>query len=707
MSQQQKNSHPGELAGPKRAKAQDEPKSSKRPKTSRGGKSKKVRTEEENEDENELQEERLPDSPANQVPLVPKGLHKPVPFRDNKPAEDFLLPYLAMVFSPVHTSSEVRTYGIRALLISYRAAIKALDIDCNINPDTLTFTYFNTLIKGNRFRELGTAAIDVLMPMDQRPKRGEINDVNGKPTRPEWDDLRGRMIRDATHTTHVGMEGLKRLLQVVNKTYGTEFDLGVITRGHRGIYDRIKETRGENYILQTNGAIHNGQETGLNRPLLWVYHGNEESRNGQDWAQPNWAKSNHWEGFTGPDKKENLNRKAKREAVRSWELEKILDDVAKRTKGVWRVTENYEEGDKDGWSLGVGCGHFVRKVARPDNYTDRMDVCAWEHLGGKANNNDDNQENDNEDEEAAIREALKRTRGDITRVINELVENWVSIFIKLMIRETKSQPLESIKADLFFLVLHLLLFLHHLLFTSPIITPGLLPSAQQSLKVNQPSNAIMQLTHLTTSFALISAVLGLTSRGSQYSGLDIPDGPRSMDNYKIDVMTLNGTIHGVPWTGQGTIEQIYAEFTKAHPDVVAAANAPKSAAGKRNPESKSIVQRDEKTGLFCVPIPGWDWTGADIQRIGQGIQYLDNVDAYCIANGHSCSRISCSYNSDIWLCNDNDGPIYNGCSYMATFAQDIINSCSVDLAPVTWTTIAGGQEFDTNDFNIIVRSDSC
>jgi hypothetical protein len=40
---------------------------------------------------------------------------------------------------------------------------------------------------------------------------------------------------------------------------------------------------------------------------------------------------------------------------------------------------------------------------------------------------------------------------------------------------------------------------------------------------------------------------------------------------------------------------------------------------------------------------------------------------------------------------------------MASYAQDLVNDCTLYIAPAYWYT--GGQEFDTDGYNIIVRYD--
>jgi hypothetical protein len=81
-----------------------------------------------------------------------------------------------------------------------------------------------------------------------------------------------------------------------------------------------------------------------------------------------------------------------------------------------------------------------------------------------------------------------------------------------------------------------------------------------------------------------------------------------------------------------------------------------------------------------------------------------------------CARISCSYGAAIWLCNDNTYPIWPSCRYLATYAEDILGTCAdMYLAPGSkgWGLFdqrdlrVNGQEFDTDNYNVIVGVDAC
>ncbi|KAF4613423.1 hypothetical protein G7Y89_g15464 [Cudoniella acicularis] len=201
----------------------------------------------------------------------------------------------------------------------------------------------------------------------------------------------------------------------------------------------------------------------------------------------------------------------------------------------------------------------------------------------------------------------------------------------------------------------------------------------------------MQFTNIAASLALVTAVLGSTIRRT------IPE------NYEIGTMKFNGSIHGVPWYGEGTIQEIYAEFTKAHPD--AAANDKREP--KPVPAKRQLHGDPNKYGEQCCPIPGEQYGNADNGAITDGIAYLKEVDAYCNCGPTSCVRISCSDSAAIFLCNDTDEEIWNGCNYMATFAQDIMDDCTTISPPPLWYQSCCGQEYHTNGFHVVVRYDSC
>ena len=130
---------------------------------------------------------------------------------------------------------------------------------------------------------------------------------------------------------------------------------------------------------------------------------------------------------------------------------------------------------------------------------------------------------------------------------------------------------------------------------------------------------------------------------------------------------------------------------------------------------------------ICWPVPGWDWGLAGAGAIEDGVKYLETLNARLKMDANACSHINCSYNSAIWLCNDvsiieppslfvasfntwfelqNPYLIYPASPYLASYAQDLLNYCS-NFNEEPKMQKVGGQEFDTDNYNIIVRADSC
>ncbi|KUJ19191.1 uncharacterized protein LY89DRAFT_479656 [Mollisia scopiformis] len=178
-------------------------------------------------------------------------------------------------------------------------------------------------------------------------------------------------------------------------------------------------------------------------------------------------------------------------------------------------------------------------------------------------------------------------------------------------------------------------------------------------------------------------------------------------NYPLGVMTFSGTIGGHAVQLNGTIQEIntqmVANFPDFNMDALVAANLAKREAEAEAATPANLFTRS-KSGMLCWPVPSQDWSLCSVSVIGQGITYLDNFNGLCGVGANSCVRISCSYSSAIYLCNDNDYGITPTCPYMGSYAQDIINDCSHCEGPNDCVTC--GQEFDSDNYNIIVR-DNC
>ncbi|KAI8629424.1 hypothetical protein F5Y19DRAFT_475411 [Xylariaceae sp. FL1651] len=115
--------------------------------------------------------------------------------------------------------------------------------------------------------------------------------------------------------------------------------------------------------------------------------------------------------------------------------------------------------------------------------------------------------------------------------------------------------------------------------------------------------------------------------------------------------------------------------------------------------------RSASNDVLChVP---WPIIFASVFHIEQGIRYLHGIQGDCnIGPGPAnCSRVSCSYDSGIWFCNDNPHPISVSCSMLGDHALDIVEKC-YDYGHFP-TDQVFGQELDIDNWNVIVAGTNC
>ncbi|KAH9211540.1 hypothetical protein DL95DRAFT_273799, partial [Leptodontidium sp. 2 PMI_412] len=108
---------------------------------------------------------------------------------------------------------------------------------------------------------------------------------------------------------------------------------------------------------------------------------------------------------------------------------------------------------------------------------------------------------------------------------------------------------------------------------------------------------------------------------------------------------------------------------------------------------------------FCIPVSGQPWVGVRLRTLSESINslllLLGTIRKRCPVNALSCTRPRCENETAIVLCNDNNYAITPNCGYLASYAQDIYDRCRRwDFGWGDW--VSGGQEFDTDRYNIIV-----
>ncbi|RAO74090.1 uncharacterized protein BHQ10_010102 [Talaromyces amestolkiae] len=156
----------------------------------------------------------------------------------------------------------------------------------------------------------------------------------------------------------------------------------------------------------------------------------------------------------------------------------------------------------------------------------------------------------------------------------------------------------------------------------------------------------------------------------------------------------------------GTVEQVRSQLLAINPryqfgfiakrgDLLA---APTAATDLTEPTAVA-----HSAQIWKMTCGGYD--SADTSQIEDGIKYLNGI-AGQPKNGpgpNNCGRVSCSYNSSIWWCNDNASPqALPGFYTIATGATKIINACLGQNN----STVSGTGEHPGN-WRVVVKGDIC
>lgn len=88
-------------------------------------------------------------------------------------------------------------------------------------------------------------------------------------------------------------------------------------------------------------------------------------------------------------------------------------------------------------------------------------------------------------------------------------------------------------------------------------------------------------------------------------------------------------------------------------------------------------------------------------HIADGSVYVATKTGDCHVAGKTCTRISCSFNSGIYFCNDNPGDVWVPCTELAHYASLIIAACTqYDFG--AHGTYVNGQAFNAAGWNVFV-----
>ncbi|KAL2075558.1 hypothetical protein VTL71DRAFT_501 [Oculimacula yallundae] len=203
------------------------------------------------------------------------------------------------------------------------------------------------------------------------------------------------------------------------------------------------------------------------------------------------------------------------------------------------------------------------------------------------------------------------------------------------------------------------------------------------------------------------------------------------EGYTLGQMGFHGEIAGHEITYNGTIEEVvaYAEtlypgITKSLaarddvplsniPEIASTSIAGRSASNYRGgPDDKKGNRYCGQNNKDCPSCGNKKWGYAGKTHVEEGIKYLNKVTAACSAGGRKCVRISCSWHSAIFLCNDMEEVVEMPCNWTSTFAQDIIDdvACSYPKGDGSgwYLTQYSGQQFAQRAaYNVYLGQANC
>ncbi|KAK4220922.1 hypothetical protein QBC38DRAFT_325743, partial [Podospora fimiseda] len=149
----------------------------------------------------------------------------------------------------------------------------------------------------------------------------------------------------------------------------------------------------------------------------------------------------------------------------------------------------------------------------------------------------------------------------------------------------------------------------------------------------------------------------------------------------------------------GTVQEVYASMTANYPGwdyIFPLRNDTNTTT--TSPLTNSGYTQDSYTCL--------SWGGCDKYHIVDGINYLNSVlgKPRMDAGPAKCVRVSCSWNSAIFMCKCNDHEVYLGSFRdVAGAAQFLVDTCKIDASHISgWFS---GQVFYKEKWNAIVKWD--
>ncbi|KAH6680327.1 hypothetical protein B0J14DRAFT_648707 [Halenospora varia] len=221
----------------------------------------------------------------------------------------------------------------------------------------------------------------------------------------------------------------------------------------------------------------------------------------------------------------------------------------------------------------------------------------------------------------------------------------------------------------------------------------------------------MQLLNIVTGIALATTTVLAVALPE---GLT-PSARELVPGRKTGVLQIRGNIGGIEYTGNGTLEQVFAQFKKDHPAAAAKVEAEHAAylANTTDFEARSALTTRNMANIWCCNQAnfGWDWQDADFGPVRYDEAWLRTLTirgVSCGVEAHDCARITCNDKAGVHFCNDTDHKIDASCWYLADYVLNIYNTCNdlqCGLGLCRYNGVCG-QQFDTDGYNVIVRRDN-
>lgn len=155
--------------------------------------------------------------------------------------------------------------------------------------------------------------------------------------------------------------------------------------------------------------------------------------------------------------------------------------------------------------------------------------------------------------------------------------------------------------------------------------------------------------------------------------------PRSIGDYKIVPMQWTGQVHpgGPNITLEGDMQDIINQIKTMDPAFKfpqPSEEEMKTFSMEPLASNTTLAKRQYPTYTLCNRR---EFRDADIYYINHGEMYLYSLHGLCTlpAGAGQCSRVSCSYGSGIYYCNDADHPQYINCAEIGWYSNAARHAC--------------------------------